>query len=143
LGIEVFERAAEARARILRVQQLVSPGRSADPSRAAGYLLTFDVGRILVVPAPSSEGLVVSQVEDSSEIEAELFLLDEEDPWWRVIGNSITGVWPGVAGQGASAGKGGASDLRLQFREDTDNPKVITLSYAAGAVQVKTEASVA
>jgi hypothetical protein len=140
LGIEVIERAAAARGRVLRVEQLVSPGRPHDPSHAAGYLLTLDVGRILVVPAPSTEGLSVSRVEDPSEIEAELFLLDEEEPWWRVIGNSITRVWPGVAGQGASAGNGTASELRLQFREDADNPKVISLSYDSGAVRVDTEA---
>jgi len=43
LGIELFERAAESRGCILRVEQLVLPGGSAEPGRASGYLLTFDV----------------------------------------------------------------------------------------------------
>jgi len=138
--MELLERAADARGRILRVQQLISPGRSQAPSRAAGYLLTFDVGRVLVAPAPSSESLVLTHVDDPSEIEAGLALLDDEEPWWRVIGNALTRVWPGVAGQGATAGNGGTSDVRLQFREDSEKPKVISLSYDAGAVSVKTEA---
>jgi hypothetical protein len=141
LGIELFERVAESRGRLLRVQQLISPGRSDDPSNAAGYLLTFDVGRILVLPAPSSEGVVLTEVKDESEIEAALALLDEEDPWWRVLGNSITRAWPGVRSEGAASGGAETGDVRLQFREDSENPKVISLSYAAGSVRVATESA--
>lgn len=139
MGIELFERVAEARGHLLRVQQLISPGRSNDPSRAAGYLLTFDVGRVLVMPAPSTEGVAMTRVQDESEIEAGLVLLDEEEPWWRVLGNPLTRAWPGVSSEGAAAGSGDTPDVRLQFREDSENPKVISLCYDQGAVSVSTE----
>ena len=45
-AVEVFERARDAGARLLSVERL--PGVTADEQLAAGFLLVFDVGRVLV-----------------------------------------------------------------------------------------------
>ena len=58
-----------------------------------------------------------------------------------MLGNSITRAWPGVRSEGAASGGAETGDVRLQFREDSENPKVISLSYAAGSVRVATESA--
>jgi hypothetical protein len=139
VGIELFERAAEARAHILRVEQLVPEGGGSDPACGAGYLLTFDVGRILVAPNAATGGLRLARVEQRGDLPGGLLPLEEEEPWWRVLGSSITRVWPAATDAGAAAGGVGVSAVRIQFREDEENPKVISLSFEGGAVRVTTE----
>jgi hypothetical protein len=139
VGIELFERAAEARARILRVEQLVPEGGGSNPACGAGYLLTFDVGRILVAPDAATGGLRLAHVEQRGDLPGGLLPLEEEEPWWRVVGNSITRVWPATTEAGAAAGAGEVDAVRIQFREDEEDPKVITLSFEGGAVRVTTE----
>ena len=47
MGIELFERAAEARGRLLRVDALCATGHElASPLRAAGYLIVPNLDRI-------------------------------------------------------------------------------------------------
>ena len=139
MGIELFERAAEARARILRVEQLVPEGGGSNPACGAGYLLTFDVGRILVAPDAATGGLRLARVEQRGDLPGALLSLEEEEPWWRVVGNSITRVWPAGTGAGAAASAAEVDAVRIQFREDEEDPKVISLSFEGGAVRVTTE----
>jgi hypothetical protein len=140
VGIELFERAAESRARILQVQQLVAVDGTSDSLRAPGYLLTFDVGRILVAADPKQEQLLVRHVDSAADVDGlRLECLDEEEPWWRVAGSSITRAWPGADGGDAAVTADAVHDLRLQFREDSENPKVISLKYESGAVCVGEE----
>jgi hypothetical protein len=135
VGIELFERAAEARGRILRVEQLVPEGGGSNPACGAGYLLTFDVGRILVAPDAAAGGLRLTHVEQRGDLHGALLPLEEEDPWWRVMGSSITRAWPA----GAAASGGEPRDVRTQFREDEEDPKVISFRFEGGAVRVTTE----
>jgi len=140
LGIELFERVAEAQGRILKVDQLVAAGGDPDPSRGPGYLLTFDVGRILVVADPQHDRLLVRAVESPAAVEAiRTASVEEEEPWWRVVGNPATRAWPGSDGEGATAASGDVREVRIQFREDTENPRVVSLRYDAQAVRVGME----
>jgi len=139
VGIELFERAAGARARMLRVEQLVPEGGRSNPACGAGYLLTFDVGRVLVAPDAASGGLRLAHVEQRGDLPGSLVPLEEEEPWWRVVGHSITRVWAAATDAGAATGGAGVSAVRIQFREDEENPKVISLSLEGGAVRVTTE----
>jgi len=139
VGIELFERAAEARARILRVEQLVPEGGGSNPACGAGYLLTFDVGRILVTPDAATGGLRLARIEERSDLPGGLLSLEEEEPWWRVAGNSITRVSLAATDAGAAAGGGGVSAVRIQFREDEENPMVISLRFEGGSVRVTPE----
>jgi len=139
-GIELFERVAEARGRLLRVELLVAADVEPDAAHGAGFLLTFDVGRLLVAADRAHGVLLVRAVTSPAEVESiKRIPLDEEEPWWRVAGNPLTRAWPGGGGAGAESGAGALREVRIQLREDDENPKVISLRYDAGAVRVTQE----
>lgn len=109
-SMELFERVVAAGGVLLRVDfQELAGGVS-------GLLLTFDVGRLLVRADPLAGGLRVEYAESRGGVEGELLSADEEEPWWRVLGNPLARV---------SAAAGG---LQLQFRADGDNPRIIALA---------------
>ena len=89
-GLEIFERAADARGRLLRVEAERSG------SVMSHLVLTFDIGRIGITP--SDDGLVIRSFADASELPAGLEALDEEEPWWRLLGHPITAAWPETLG---------------------------------------------
>ncbi|MBW2231581.1 MAG: hypothetical protein JRG92_05205 [Deltaproteobacteria bacterium] len=142
MGIEIFERAAEARGCILRVEQLVAADGTSEVLRAPGYLLTFDVGRVLIAADKGHERLLVRQIENAADVAGlQLEPLDDEEPWWRVAGNRVTRAWPGADGGDAAVAADAMHDLRLQFREDSENPRVISFKYESGAVRVGEESA--
>ena len=131
-GLEIFERAVEARGRLLRAE--------ADQSGPApGVLaLTFDVGRIVL--RPGEEGLLVEHAGDAATLPEGLQALDDEEPWWRLLGQSITASWPGGVEDGVGArGLGSLMVLKLRFREESDNPRIVRLEAAGRAVRVSLE----
>ena len=137
MGIELFERAAEARGRLLRVERRAATGHGDDPLAGIAYLLTLDVGRILVGSDGAGGHLELAHVDDPSNVPAGLEDLTEEEPWWRVLGNPICAVWPNAPGEAAESGA--SSELRslcLQFREDAENPKLIALAAKPPGVRV-------
>jgi hypothetical protein len=132
LGLAVFERAAEARGRILRAE--------ADQagSTPGVLVLTFDVGRIVV--RPGEEGLLVEHLGDGEALPSGLEGLDDADPWWRLLGQPLTAAWPGGVEEGVGAGGlGSLMVLKLRFREESDNPRVVRLEAAGRAVRVSLE----
>jgi hypothetical protein len=141
MGIEILERAAEGDGRVLRVEQLAPAGGSTDPTHGPGYLLTFDVGRVLVAAVPTTGSLLIRNIEAEDDIGAQLTLLDEEEPWWRVAGNAISRVWPETSGAGAEAGGEHVRGVRLQFRKDDDNPRIVSLRFEDAGVRVNLEAA--
>ena len=137
LSIELFERTADAGGRLLRAEQLVSADASLSSNRGPGFLLTFDVGRILVAADTAQAQLLLRQVESAEALSVvKLRSLDEEEPWWRLAGNPLTRAWPGGVGSGAASPSAEVDEIRLQFRADQENPKVISFRYDAGAVQI-------
>lgn len=131
-GLEIFERAADARGRLLRVEA----DRSG--STVSYLVLTFDIGRIGITP--SGDGLAIHHFAEASELPADLGSLDEEDPWWRLLGNSITAAWPGGVEEGLGAqGLGSLMVLKLRFREESENPRVVRLEAVGKAVRVSLE----
>lgn len=132
-GLSVFERAAEAKGRILRVE-----GDRAGAT--VGILaLTFDVGRIVVTPG--EDGLRVEGVEDRAELPGGIGSLDEEEPWWRLLGQPITAAWPGGVEDGVGAkGLGELMVVKLRFREESENPRTIRLESVGSGVRVSLEA---
>jgi len=138
VGIELLERAARAGGRILRAEQLAQEeGQRIDPQRGAGFLLTFDVGRVLVQPGVDGQSLDLVHVEDPAEMKVARAPLDEEEPWWRLLGNPITRAWQG-AGEAMSA-EAPVDDLRMQFRHDHENPMVVRMHLEPGRVVVSLE----
>jgi hypothetical protein len=140
VGIELFERVAESDGRLLRAEQLVdAAAQEVDPARAPAFLLTFDVGLILVAANPAEGTLLLRRVEAASELSAQTVRVDEEEPWWKVIGNPIARAWPGVDGTGATGQGAALYELKVQFREDGENPKVVVFRFERGAVSVHEE----
>jgi len=131
-GLAILERAAEGRAKVLR----------AEGDRAGATLgvlaLTFDVGRILV--APTEEGLVIDHVADPSEMPEGLGPLDDEEPWWRLLGQPLTAAWPGGVEEGVGAsGLGSLMVLKLRFREEFENPRVVQLEATGNSIRISLE----
>ena len=115
-GIELFERAVEAKARLLRVARFRGEGAG-----STGLLLSFDVGQIAVEPlAADDAGLAVSHPESADSPPQQLEPLDEEEPWWRLLGSPLTAVFPGT--DGASL-----REIGLRFREPEGAARVVTL----------------
>ncbi len=92
-----------------------------------------------MAPDAASGGLRLTHVEERGDVSGALLPLDEEEPWWRVLGNPITRAWPATAHAAAAASGGESNDVRIQFREDEENPKVICFRFEEGAVRVTTE----
>ncbi len=131
-SLEIFERAARAHGRILRVE--------ADRGGATARVLalTFDVGRILL----RSDGSEVraEAVADRDALPAGLVCLDEEEPWWRVLGQPLTAAWPARGGEATGGATGDALPaLKLRFRESDRNPRIVALTAAGPALRVALE----
>ena len=131
-GLEILERAAEARGKILRVE-------GDREGATVGVLgLTFDVGRVLVTPG--EEGVEVRALDASGAEDYGLGALDESEPWWRVIGQPITAAWPGGVEEGVGArGLGSLMVLKLRFREENENPRIVRLEATGSALRVSLE----
>ncbi len=131
-SLEIFERAAKARGRILRVE--------ADRVGALPRLLalTFDVGRIVV--RSEAEAIRAEVVPDREALPAGLVPLDEEDPWWRVLGQPVTAAWPLAGGEtGPVATAAVLRAVKLRFRESDQNPRIVAIAAAGPALRVALE----
>jgi hypothetical protein len=129
-GLELFQRAADARGQILAVQRLESGGSE---SRAPAFLLIFDVGQILVRADPARGGLVAEHLQSREDEPGPLASAGDEEPWWRILGSPITRVWE--LDEGSDRPRG----YRLQFRADTDDPRVVFLEPEGGLVRAGVE----
>lgn len=129
--MEIFERAAAARGRILRVES----------DRAEGLprilALTFDIGRVVLRP---NDGEIAAElVADRGVLPAGLVPLDEEDPWWRVLGQPLTAVWPVEGGTEPVRKQPKLQALKLRFRESDQNPRIVGITAAGPALRVSLE----
>lgn len=136
MGIELFERAAEGRGRILRVERRAPSGYALDPTVGLAFMLTFDVGRILVGCSVAGDRLEITHLDVGEPVPAGLEDIMEEEPWWRVIGNPICRAWASVPGE-SPASKGAPASVCLQFREDAENPKRIAFRAEAPGIRVE------
>ncbi len=120
--MERLERVVEAGGCLLKTDRLGGMG----PQLASGFMLTFDVGRLLLevdAAAGKIRSVVVESVED---IPSGMTNTSEDEPWWRVIGAPLARVW---------AGEIGAQGLRLQFRADEEHPRIVALVPSGSELQ--------
>lgn len=89
--------------------------------------LTFDVGRVVLRAV--DDALRAEAVAEREALPAGLVRLDEEEPWWRVLGQPITGAWPVVDDASGSS-------IALRFREADQNPRIIGVAAAGPALRV-------
>jgi hypothetical protein len=94
---------------------------------ASEFLLTFDVGRLLMKVDFEAGGVRSAVIEGVEEIPPGVEDVSDDEPWWRLIGCPLARVW---------AGEVGAQGLRLQFRADHENPRIIALEPSGSELQV-------
>ena len=111
--MEVLENAAAARTPLLRVE--TGPGES--------LMLTFEAGRVLVRAEPRVGELCAELIEPGDTTLRGTAILNEEEPWWRLIGSPLFCATAIEEGGGVA----------LQFRADTDNPRVVEI-VSKGAI---------
>lgn len=126
--MERLERVVEAGGRLLKVDQLGTKGAGL----AAGFLLTFDVGRLLLEVGPETGKVRSVAIEGVDEVPAGAEVVSDGEPWWRLLGCPLAR---------AEAGEVGAQGIRLQFRADHENPRIIVLQPSGSEVQVILEAT--
>ena len=102
--MEVFERAAAAGGRLLKVDQL--PLADGSDEDAAALVLTFDVGRILVSFDSASSCLVATHVAEAGDVPGSTVDASEAEPWWRFLGAPLVAATESEAG----------ACLRLEFQ---------------------------
>lgn len=131
-GLEILERAAAARGKLLR----------AEGDRAGSILgalvLTFEVGRVVMTSA--DDGIQTAAVAERDALPGDLGGLEEEEPWWRLLGQPITAAWPGGVEEGVGArGLGSLMVLKLRFREEEENPRVVLLESTGNSIRASME----
>jgi len=124
---ETLERVIQAEGRLLRVERVPLAGPSG--ARASSALrLTFDVG-ILTLHPRGNEGDLEVEIGHPTDAGSPVFLAaSEEDPWWRVIGGSLSRVQVRAAG-----------GVRVQFRGDQDNPRRFALYSRHGGIETSAD----
>jgi hypothetical protein len=135
-GLEIFETIVKSRGRILRAEA------DREGETAEVLVLTFDVGRVQI--RSGDDGLVISHAKDRGAVPADLIAIDEKDPWWRLLGQPATAAWPGGPEEGieegvAARGLSALMILKLRFREESNNPRVLLLESTGRSVRVSLE----
>ncbi len=121
--MERLLRVVEAKGRLLKADRVGGAG----PGIAPAYMLTFDVGRLLIEVDATAGRVHSVHLETADEIPSGIEDASEDEPWWRIMGCVLARV---------TAGEVGAQGLQLQFREDHDNPRVVSLLPSGSEVQV-------
>jgi len=104
------------RTRLLRVES--------DDPRALS--LRFDRG---VLRASLVDGALELELASGAALAEDAAILDEDDPWWTVLGQPLCGAWSRRDGDG----RRGA--LELQLRPDGENPKIVVVEPRGPALR--------
>jgi hypothetical protein len=130
--LALVERAAEGRGCLLRAEAMLAG------STLKALALTFDVGRLVI--QPDVDGLSIRHATDREALPGDLAALDEEEPWWRLLGQPMTAAWPGGVQEGVGAsGLGSLMVLKLRFREAEENPRVVVIEATGASLRVTLE----
>jgi hypothetical protein len=127
--VEVLQRAAGAGGQLLRVDRLPPPGVADDA--AAAFLLTFDVGRILVAADPAGGGLASTHIAGAGAIPGGLADASEVEPWWRLLGCPLARVSAATDSIG----------IRLHFTLPSGRSRTLALTLSGSRVRAALEAS--
>ena len=103
----------------------------ADPQGFRVALLSFDTGRLWL--GVHEDGGIEMRLTDEGAVSG-MVRAEEEDPWWKLMG---TGIWAGRAELDA---EGRQTRVDLQFRQDEENPRIVSLWVRDGALRVSDRA---
>jgi len=117
----------QAEGRLLWAERVPLAGPAG--ARASSALrLTFDVG-ILTLHPRGDEGDLEVEIGHPTDAGSPVFVsASEEDPWWTVIGCSLTRAQVRAAG-----------GVRVQFRGDQENPRRFALYPRNGGIEASVE----
>jgi hypothetical protein len=124
--MEVFTNAANAGAQLLKAERLAQAGDD-ETSLTSAYLLTFDVGLILLASDPARGQLVSNPIPDAESVPGGLVDASEEEPWWRLLGCSLA----------HATATAGPTTLRLDFRISGGGLRSLDLDMVGGAIRAK------
>ena len=69
-----------------------------------------------------------------------MLAVDDDEPWWRLLGEPMTAAWPGGVEEGVGVrGLGSLMVLKLRFREESENPRIVRLEAAGRAIRISLE----
>lgn len=121
-------------ATLLRVDAVpAGGGGGAGGQRHRAIMLTFDVGPLIVEPSHDRSELRVAELPQSDEPEYEATSLNEEEPWWALLGSPLTGAEEILEPDGRRAA------LDLQFRHVDENPRRVRLTLREDVVEIALE----
>lgn len=123
--MEVFDRAAAAGAILLKSER-----SSATRDKTAGFVLTFDVGHVLVHSGAPDGNLEAFHLVDRSDLEQSLVDASEEEPWWRILGCPLAHSQPAAD----------ANQVRLQFIGADARPRILRIAASPGGILATIEA---
>jgi hypothetical protein len=92
-------------------------------------VLRFDRGALEI--SVSGHGLEIGVTPHALLPDLDVEVLDEEEPWWTVIGAPLAGAWSSIDTEGRRV------KLELQLRRDDQNPKRIALEPREGSLDVR------
>lgn len=124
--MEVFKNAAEAGAQLLKAERLAQAGGE-ETSLASAYLLTFDVGRVLLAADPARGRIAADPIPDPDSVPGGLVDASEDEPWWRLLGCSLAQATP--TSEPAS--------IRLDFRISAGGLRSLDLVLTGGAIRAE------
>ncbi len=116
-------------ARLLRAERV--PLRSSpDAARALSLVLTFDRGRLRLEPGDEPDTLAIfGEIEGESEV-AGLLSAGDDEPWWALLGQALCAAAIDLDDAGR------VTRLRMQFREDGENPRFVRVAASDGQLRV-------
>lgn len=115
--------------RLLRVGSVSSAAQQRAGCHAV-IVLSFDLGHLVIEPDAEGTALCTALRDGASALPPDLATVDEETPWWTLLGAAVSRSWLLRVSDGRCVG------LELQFREDHENPKVISFRLQAASVEV-------
>jgi len=124
--MEVFKNAANASAQLLKAERLAQASGDETPLTSA-YLLTFDVGRVLLAADPARGRLTAHSIPDQEAVPGGLVDASEDEPWWRLLGCSLAHATPSTE----------PTSLRLDFRISGGGLRSLDLVMTGGAIRAK------
>lgn len=119
--------------RLLRSERLPVPAVRS-PSRAAGLILTFELGRLWIRPGERSGELSVALRSPRDASPPDAVSADEDEPWWAILGSELRNAWARLDPSGKVAA------IELQFRPDHANPKIVSLALQNGELHITAHA---
>lgn len=122
--MDVFKNAADAGAQLLKAERLAQVSEDETPLTSA-YLLTFDVGRVLLAADPARGRLTTNSIPDQDAVPGGLVDASEDEPWWRLLGCSLAHATPSTE----------PTSLRLDFRISGGELRSLDLVMAGGAIR--------